>query len=289
MAKICTFASRKGGVGKSTLAYETAYLLDAVLIDLEWDGGSSSRRWGYRPELRSKDPMLEALEHRRPPKPLKGFKKPSLIPGSSQLVDVGLDADAWADRLGEWAESFDHEWVVIDTHPGASPSAHGAMAAANVICSPAGLRTEDLNAVEQLVSEMADYPLAIVPNMVRRVPPAAELARLGSIIKGTPVQVAPPVPFATPIETRKRRMAMTAESPTPKRLIGAVTALQDLAHQGTTAPFGALSRSLSLSVGKKQLNQLMTFLDKGGNIKETGRSNDALRTVRAKREADEAG
>lgn len=229
MAKICTFASRKGGVGKSTLAYETAYLLDAVLIDLEWDGGSSTRRWGYRAEDRVRDHMLEALEHNRSPRPLKGFKKPDLIPGSAQLVDVALSADQWADLLGEWAEALDREWLVIDTHPGASPSAHGAMAAANVICSPAGLRTEDLNAVEQLVTEMADYPLAIVPNMVRRIPPAAEVARLSHIVEGTPVQVAPPIPFATPIETRKRRMAITAEDPTPKRLEATVEALNDLA------------------------------------------------------------
>ncbi|EGO28450.1 hypothetical protein SERLADRAFT_445900 [Serpula lacrymans var. lacrymans S7.9] len=43
--------------------------------------------------------------------------------------------------------------------------------------------------------------------------------------------------------------------------------------------------------GKKQLNQLITFLDKSGTVKESlgGRSeNTALRTVRAKREADEA-
>ncbi|KAI0662467.1 RhoGAP-domain-containing protein [Cubamyces menziesii] len=49
------------------------------------------------------------------------------------------------------------------------------------------------------------------------------------------------------------------------------TALQDLAHQG-----------------KKQLNQLMTFLDKGGNVRDGGRSDNALRSVRAKREAEDA-
>ncbi|KZT65545.1 RhoGAP-domain-containing protein [Daedalea quercina L-15889] len=50
------------------------------------------------------------------------------------------------------------------------------------------------------------------------------------------------------------------------------TALQDLAHQG-----------------KRQLNQLMTLLDKGGNMKDlAGRSDNALKSVRAKREADEA-
>lgn len=38
-AKIVVCHSRKGGVGKSLLAYELAYLLDAVLVDLEHDGG----------------------------------------------------------------------------------------------------------------------------------------------------------------------------------------------------------------------------------------------------------
>lgn len=45
--------------------------------------------------------------------------------------------------------------------------------------------------------------------------------------------------------------------------------------------------------GKRQLNQLMTFLDnKGGTMKEglgSGRSDAAIRSVRSKREADEAG
>ena len=47
------------------------------------------------------------------------------------------------------------------------------------------------------------------------------------------------------------------------------------------------------SQGKRQLNQLMTFLDnKGGTLKDGvsgSRGDAAIRTVRAKREADEAG
>lgn len=39
MAKILVSHSRKGGVGKSTLSYELAYRLDAVLVDLEHDRG----------------------------------------------------------------------------------------------------------------------------------------------------------------------------------------------------------------------------------------------------------
>jgi hypothetical protein len=44
--------------------------------------------------------------------------------------------------------------------------------------------------------------------------------------------------------------------------------------------------------GKGKLNQLITFLDKTGNVKDSlgGRSdNSALRAVRSKREAEEAG
>jgi hypothetical protein len=43
--------------------------------------------------------------------------------------------------------------------------------------------------------------------------------------------------------------------------------------------------------GKKQLNQLRGFLEKSGTVKDGsgGRESQALKTVRAKREADEAG
>jgi hypothetical protein len=45
-----------------------------------------------------------------------------------------------------------------------------------------------------------------------------------------------------------------------------------------------------ISIGKKQLNQLITLLDKEGGIRGSSRNADmALRSTRAKREADEAG
>lgn len=43
MTNIIVCHSRKGGVGKTTLAYELAWLLDAVLVDLESDGGERLR------------------------------------------------------------------------------------------------------------------------------------------------------------------------------------------------------------------------------------------------------
>jgi len=47
-----------------------------------------------------------------------------------------------------------------------------------------------------------------------------------------------------------------------------------------------------LASGKKQLNNLIGLLDKGGGVKETltgAREPQALRTVKAKRDADDAG
>src|SRR3954449_11435159 len=44
--KIITVWAPKGGVGKTTLAYELAYMLDGPLIDFEWDSGSASYQWG---------------------------------------------------------------------------------------------------------------------------------------------------------------------------------------------------------------------------------------------------
>ena len=82
----------------------------------------------------------------------------------------------------------------------------------------------------QIVADLADYPLVLVPSMVRRVPPRAELDRLERMIRGTPVQVAPPIPFVGAIETRKRRMAITAEDPPPKALRIAAGAYREVAQ-----------------------------------------------------------
>jgi chromosome partitioning protein len=73
--------------------------------------------------------------------------------------------------------------------------------------TPAPLRQKDLDALAGWVRLMDGYPLVIVPNMVARVPPAAQLDYLASIAGKYELPVATPVPYATFLE---RRLARTA-------------------------------------------------------------------------------
>ncbi|TFK93518.1 RhoGAP-domain-containing protein [Polyporus arcularius HHB13444] len=91
------------------------------------------------------------------------------------------------------------------------------------------------------------------------VPLSKPLAQLAN---GTRPVVTGPQPLR-PLDRRPSQGTHRNRSPSAS---ATSTALQDLAHQG-----------------KRQLNQLMTFLDRDGT-----RSDNALRQVRAKREADEA-
>lgn len=88
----------------------------------------------------------------------------------------------------------------------------------------------------------------------------------------TSIAARPVVTAPQPLRPLDRRPSLGAPA-THARSPSAGTGLQDQAQ-------GAV---------KKGLNQLMTLLDKGGNMKDfAGRSDNALRSVRAKREADEA-
>jgi chromosome partitioning protein len=221
--------SRKGGVGKSFVAYELAYLLGAVLVDLEHDGGGVTTKWGYRPQDHPRARLLEAFEPGAPaPRPMRGFKKPTLVPGHPDLYDHQPDAATMADALTRWGKEWSTDWIVVDTHPGASPAAHGALSVANIVLAPTALRTAELDATAELVREIPDYPLVIVPNFVPTTPPAPEIQRLRGMIDGTPVQVAPPIPTALHVGTRKKRIAITAEDPPAKSLRKVAAALTNL-------------------------------------------------------------
>jgi len=230
MPKIVVVHSRKGGVGKSTIAYELAWLLRAPLVDLDWEDGGVSKTWGYRWEDRAASPLLSALEKRRVPRLLTGFQKPDLVPGHPDFELNQPRADDMADALLKWAGEWGREWVVVDTHPGATDAINGALSVADAVIAPVPLKTKDLNATEQLVRELSDYPVILVPNMVPASPPAAEIRRLQTIVEGTPVRVGPPVPNATAVGTRKKRMAITSEDPPAMALRPVAEAMRSVAQ-----------------------------------------------------------
>jgi len=214
MAKIITVAAYKGGVGKTTLALELAYLLDAPLVDLDWDKGGATRRWGYKPGEAS--PLLDALAHDKTPRPRKGRRKPDLVAGDEDFGEVQPDADTMTQALEKWAAEWGRPYVVIDTHPGGLSSTHGAMAAASLVVTPTVLATGELDGLEGLLERAADYPLLVVPNKVQRVPDANLLRRLQNLVARYDVPVGPVVSEHRRLPRRSARMAISAFDPVPK-------------------------------------------------------------------------
>lgn len=212
-----TVAAYKGGIGKSTLAYELAYALDAVLVDLDWDRGGNTRQWGYRAEDHSRALLLDALERGTTPRPLVGRFKPDLVPSHPDLSDNQPTAEVMADSLSRWAKEWDRT-VVVDTHPGGVPLTFGAMAAARAVIVPTVLATKELEALEGMLDELPDYPIMVIPNKVSPVPPAAEIDRLGSMVRKAGVKVGPPVSNYAWLPRRKLRRAICSYDPVPARI-----------------------------------------------------------------------
>src|SRR5699024_2428783 len=161
--RIITVMSGKGGVGKTLLSMELAYCLDAVLLDLDWDGGGATRALGYLHERYQRAPLLDALDTGKPPRPKRMSRRPDLVPSHPDLEANQPEATDTAGLVTSWAQHWGRP-VVCDTHPGGSPATLGACAAADLVVMPVILGTRELNALEQTLDETAQYPLLLVPN-----------------------------------------------------------------------------------------------------------------------------
>jgi chromosome partitioning protein len=220
--KIIVVAGFKGGIGKTLLALEMAYLFGAVLLDLEWDAGSASVALGYREEQRTRAPLLDAIARGRMPRPLVGGPtRPDLVPGHSDFEINQPTAKRMADLIEEWATAWGTERgcpVVIDTHPGGSPSTLGAIAAAHVVVAPAVLAEREMEALDDMLDKLPGAPLLLVPNKVGISPPDYYVRWLERIAEKASVPIGPEIGRYPWLEQRKLRMALTAaDRPVPAK------------------------------------------------------------------------
>ena len=102
--KIVTVYAGKGGVGKTTLSYELAYSLRAVLVDLDWDAGGASGMWGYNTrERQPRSPLVDALGSDRTPSIVTEERRPDLVPSHPDLAVNQPEPADMRDRLAKWA------------------------------------------------------------------------------------------------------------------------------------------------------------------------------------------
>lgn len=212
--RIVSVAAWKGGVGKTTVGAELAYLLRAILVDADWDQGGATRAMGYRHEQYKTAPMLDAIDAGKVPKLNIRKNRADLIPSHPDLAENQPAPDAWAGELEKWGAHYGRP-LLVDTHPGGCPLTYGALSASSVIVVPAVLAVKELEALEGMCSELADYPLLIIPNMVKPSPPDWALKRLFSISERFEVPVGPVISYYKRLSGRHFRMAVAAGNPVP--------------------------------------------------------------------------
>lgn len=209
---VVTVGASKGGVGKTTIAYELAAALGGVLVDLDWDSGGATRMWGYDPLAFRHAPLLDAVEAGgKPPRPRKRRNQPDLIPSHPDLAASDIPDALIADCLSSWAKEWDRI-IVVDTHPGANALTDGAMQVADLVVVPVILAAREMDALAGMLEDFAAYPLLLAPNMVPASPPRRYVDRLVDLAGAIPV--APPISEHRWMRRRVRRAALTLQ-PSP--------------------------------------------------------------------------
>lgn len=230
---IVTVAAWKGGVGKTELAKELAWLLDAVLVDFDWDHGNATRAWGYRHEARQNAPLIDAIESGRTPRPLQGGPaRADLVPCHPDWVHNQPETDVIARQIEQWSSDWKRP-IVLDTHPGGGEAAYAAIGVANVVLVPVLLESRPLEALEGMLGELRGYPIMIVPSMISAAP-ANMVKWLTRISETFQVPVTSPISFYRWLGQRQLRMAVSARMPISARSQPYVDEVKTIAAESVT-------------------------------------------------------
>jgi chromosome partitioning protein len=178
-------AGDKGGVGKTTLAYELAAALHATLFDLDWTGGSATYTWGLTWARINLDRCSAALYLKpgRTPRPYRAENRPDLVPGHGVLEQLERDSKACQTIAAELRRLSEGQLIVVDTHPGLNNLTRAAVSVCDLAVAPVPLRSKDLRALAKMLEYgLNESPLIVVPNMVKNPLPVRQVMRLRRIL-----------------------------------------------------------------------------------------------------------
>jgi septum site-determining protein MinD len=181
---ILAVASGKGGVGKSTIAYNLGAILDAVVIDA--DLGMANLPTGPGPDLH------DVLAGRADPQEAIRTGPVTLVPCGRSLAGArAADVTALADVVDDVHREFPH--VVVDCPAGLRADAGVPLAVADaalLVVSPRAFALADAVRTRELARELDAGVVAVALNRVVDEPPVEAIERT----LGAPVTVVPADP-----------------------------------------------------------------------------------------------
>jgi chromosome partitioning protein len=103
------------------------------------------------------------------------------------------------------------------------------MQVADLVVVPVVLGAREMDALEAIVSDLADYRLLLAPTMVPPVPPKRFVERLAGLADGR-IRVAPPVSEHRWLRRRLRRSALVTQPNPGARVRAAAAELRAVAE-----------------------------------------------------------
>lgn len=217
---IVTVASDKGGCGKTTIAYEMASVLGAVLVDLDWNQGGATGKWGHDPDTKPRSQLFYGLvacesvsiikTPPSPPRMLRGTNRPGIIPMDRRIGAItDLDPVKFREMLLAWTEKWQRP-IVLDTHPGLGCTTKAAISAADLVITPLIYSATDLEALKDFLQGLKGFPIVVVPNRDTHVNRNWKLVRIvADELRSRGTKIAPPISNHQWLTMRTGRSAIT--------------------------------------------------------------------------------